>query len=165
MSLDDDQATADSILVDNWRLAHSTALAKTRVGLGVIVARVLNQDSPAELVGQRLKRFESIVAKLIRDRTRLGEMEDIAGCRSVLPKLELVRVRDYNECPHPGGYRALHLWCRRDGFKVEIQLRTTQDWAEAIEQWDTALSSDLKHEQGPEELLTFFRELVNYYWT
>lgn len=157
-------------------------LNKTRVGLGATVARVLGRASPAGLARQRLKRYESIVAKLIRDQTRLGEIEDIAGCRSVLPsldvvervherlleqagKLELVRVRDYNELPHPGGYRALHLWCRRDSFKVEIQLRTTrqQDWAEEVEQWDEALGLDLKHERGPEELLVFFRELADYY--
>lgn len=131
---------------------------------------------------QRLKRYESIVAKLVRDQTRLAEIQDIAGCRGILPgldavravheqlvervgKLELVRVRDYNDVPHPGGYRALHLWCRRDDFKVEIQLRTArqQQWAEAVEEWDKLPGLDLKHEQGPEELLVFFRELANYY--
>jgi ppGpp synthetase/RelA/SpoT-type nucleotidyltranferase len=131
---------------------------------------------------QRLKRYESIVAKVIRDQTRLGEIEDVAGCRSVLPdldaiervherllaqagKLELVRVRDYNEMPHSGGYRALHLWCRRDGFKVEIQLRTARqhDWAKLVERLDKSRRLDLKHERGPDELLAFFRELANYH--
>jgi ppGpp synthetase/RelA/SpoT-type nucleotidyltranferase len=80
-------------------------------------------------------------------------------------KLELVRVRDYNELPHRGGYRALHLWCRRDGLKVEIQLRTSRqhDWAEAVEECDAWLGMDLKHEQGPDELLVFFRELADYH--
>lgn len=180
--LDGYEAAADSLLVKTWRSAHSPALAKTRSGLGVIVARVLNRSSSAGLVAQRLKRYESIVAKLVRDQTRLAEIQDIAGCRGVLPgldavhaayeqlveqsgKLELVRVRDYNELPHPGGYRALHLWCRRDSFKVEIQLRTArqQYWAEAVEELDKLLGVDLKHERGPEELLVFFRELANYY--
>ncbi len=177
------QAAADAVLIKNWRCAHCPSLAKTRAGLGMVVARVLNRDSSVGLVTQRLKCYESIVATLVRDQTRLAEIEDIAGCRSVLPglravravhgqlveqagKLELVRVRDYNESPHRGGYRAVHLWCRRDGFTVEIQLRTSrqQDWANAVEEWDRLLDVDIKHERAPEELLSFFRELANYYW-
>jgi ppGpp synthetase/RelA/SpoT-type nucleotidyltranferase len=132
--LDGYQAAEDSLLIENWRVAHSPVLNKTRSGLAAIVARVLGRRSSAGVVTQRLKRYESIVAKVIRDQTRLGEIEDVAGCRGVLPdldavrrvherlvertrKLELVRVRDYNELPHPGGYRALHLWCRRDRFQ------------------------------------------------
>jgi ppGpp synthetase/RelA/SpoT-type nucleotidyltranferase len=180
--LDGYQSAEDSLLVKTWRVAHTPVLNKTRVGLGATVARVLGRASTAKLVSQRLKRYDSIVAKLIRAQTRLGEIEDIAGCRGVLPdldavrrvherlvertsKLELVRVRDYNEMPHPGGYRALHLWCRRDDFKVEIQLRTArqQDWAESVERLDKSHRLDLKHEKGPDELLVFFRELANYY--
>jgi ppGpp synthetase/RelA/SpoT-type nucleotidyltranferase len=135
-------------------------------------------------VTQRLKRFESIEAKLVRSQTRLGEMEDIAGCRTVLPgldsvarvheqlaqaarKLEVVTVRDYCERPHPGGYRALHLWCRRNGFKIEIQLRTNrqQRWAEMVEEWDSALRLDLKHEVGPDVVLNYFRLLADYYFS
>lgn len=182
LDLDGYQAVEDSLLVENWRLAHTRALNRTRAGVGAIVARVLGRPSSAGLVTQRLKRYESIVAKVVRDQTRLAEIADIAGCRSVLPDLdaiqrvhdrlvrqrgkqELVRVRDYNELPHPGGYRALHLWCRRDGFKVEIQLRTARqdDWAELVERIDRSHRLDLKHEKGPEELLAFFRELANYH--
>lgn len=144
--------------------------------------RVLKLDSQAGLVTQRLKRFESIVAKLVRDRSRLAEIEDIAGCRSVLPdrataervwqqldekaqKLEIVQVKNYNDMPHKGGYRALHLWCRRDGFKVEVQLRTArqQRWAELVEEWDSALGIDLKHEVAPDVILSYFRELADYF--
>ncbi|SDK64349.1 hypothetical protein SAMN04487820_110151 [Actinopolyspora mzabensis] len=67
------------------------------------------------MVTQRLKRIESIVGKLVRDKPRLGEIEDIAGCRAVLPDLNKVRdaseqlanarsltiskLRDYNSLP------------------------------------------------------------------
>src|SRR5690606_15347733 len=63
-----------------------------------------------------------------------------------------------------GGYRALHLWCRQDGFKVEVQLRTQrqQRWADTVEQFDTAFGTDLKHETGPEPLLRYLRELSRY---
>lgn len=67
--------------------------------------------------------------------------------------------------PHKGGYRALHLWCRRDGFKVEVQLRTArqQRWAELVEEWDSALGIDLKHEVAPDVILSYFRELADYF--
>ncbi|GAB3283119.1 RelA/SpoT domain-containing protein [Parasphingorhabdus pacifica] len=176
-----ERANEDVQLVNQWRSAHSVPLTRTRIGLGSIVMRVLDQGSQSGLVTQRLKRFESIVAKLIRDKSRLGEVEDIAGCRAVLPgresvtsvwaslanahKMKIERVKDYNENPHAGGYRALHLWCRRDGFKIEIQLRTAyqQNWAELIEEWDTTLGFDLKHEDAPVPVLTYFRELAAYY--
>lgn len=146
---------------------HSSSLAKTRNGLGTCVKRSLGRDSQAGLVVQRLKRYDSIVAKLVRDKARLSEIQDIAGCRAVLPDLRTVGVvaaciegarkmtvegvRDYNENPHAGGYRALHLWCRRDDFKVEVQLRTgrQQQWAELVEEWDTTLGTDIKHELAP----------------
>lgn len=143
--------------------------------------RIHDLDSQAGLVTQRLKRYTSIVAKLVREKPRLGEMEDIAGCRAVLPtliavdqvhrqlekayRLEIVTVRDYNAEPHSGGYRALHLWCRRDSFKVEVQLRTErqQQWAELVEEWDSSLGMDLKHEQAPDVVLVYFRELADYF--
>jgi ppGpp synthetase/RelA/SpoT-type nucleotidyltranferase len=179
--LDGEQAAEDALVVKRWRSAHSSALTTNRVGLGTIVMRVLDRESQAGLVTQRLKRFESIVAKLVRDKPRLGEIEDIAGCRAILPgrlvveqvwqqldrahKLEILQVRNYNESPHAGGYRALHLWCRRDDFKVEVQLRTAyqQQWAELVEEWDSALGMDLKHEKAPDVVLTYFRELADYF--
>lgn len=182
LELDGDKAAEDAALVKRWRSAHSGALTKTRTGLGAIVMRELERDSQAGLVTQRLKRYPSIVAKLVRDKPRLGEMEDIAGCRAVLPsldvvasvqrtlegatKLEIFQVRDYNNSPHTGGYRALHPWCRRDDFKVEIQLRTDrqQQWAELVEEWDVALGLDLKHERAPDPVLGYFSELADYFY-
>lgn len=181
VDLDGQQAADDIALIQSWRSAHSGPLTTTRIGLGYCVARVLGVTSQAGLVTQRLKRFDSIVSKLVRAQTRLGEMEDIAGCRAVLntldqvrevhrqlakaPRLEIVAVKDYVASPHAGGYRALHLWCKRDGFKIEIQLRSTrqQVWAEAVERWDLVTGYDLKHESGSEQALVYFRELANCY--
>lgn len=182
LELDGQQAAEDAQLVKRWRSAHSAALATTRGGLWTIVMKTLELDSQVGLVTQRLKRFESIVEKLVRDKSRLAEMEDIAGCRAVLAdldtvfavrqrlesarKLDVSQVRDYNAHPHPGGYRALHLWCRRDGFKVEVQLRTAnqQAWAETVEKWDSSLGLDVKHEVAPEPVLTYFREFADFFY-
>lgn len=176
LAFDPDQAARDVELVELWRTAHLAALRKTRTELAVIVSDALHGGWEPDSVTQRLKRLDSIVAKLVRDKPRLGEIEDIAGCRAVLPdrtsvervaeqlssttRLEIVRVRNYNERPHAGGYRALHLWSRHAGFKVEIQLRTTlqQFWAESLEEADRRLGIDLKHENAPQPVLTYFRE-------
>src|SRR5690606_39651794 len=49
-------------------------------------------------VVRRLKRWESIVAKLVRERSRLAEMEDTAGCRAILPtRQHVVRVKEHLE--------------------------------------------------------------------
>ncbi|GAB3437752.1 hypothetical protein GCM10027436_17940 [Actinophytocola sediminis] len=100
----------------------------------------LGLASQAGLVTQRLKRFESIVAKLVRSQTRLGEMEDIAGCRTVLPDLEAVA-------------------------RVHEQLaQAARKRAEMVEEWDSALRLDLKHETGPDVVLNYFRLLADYYF-
>lgn len=180
--LDGEQAATDTALVNQWRVAHTDALVKTRQLLGTVVSDALELDSSRDVVVQRLKTYKSVVRKLVRDRTRLAEIDDIAGCRAVLPNIrdvELVRidlerrarrmaierVRDYNATPHAGGYRALHLCCRRDGFKVEIQLRTfnQHEWAKMVEEWDDLLGLDIKHENAPAPVLTYFREWANYW--
>ncbi len=79
-------------------------------------------------VAYRLKRFETTVEKLRRHKSRLSSIEDIAGCRVVVPttrdkhellalvtrRWEVVRKRDYQAEPR-GGYRALHVVVRSHG--------------------------------------------------
>ena len=100
-------------------------------------------------VTDRLKRFETTIQKLRRQRTRLSSIEDIAGCRVVLPTwreqhelidrvrdgLEVVRERDYQLEPRHG-YRALHAVVRVREQPVEIQLRTELEdrWANFVDQ-------------------------------
>ncbi|MEU6132480.1 RelA/SpoT domain-containing protein [Saccharopolyspora sp. NPDC047091] len=181
LALDGELAAEDERIVRQWRALHSDCLTTTRNGLGVHVMRVLRRDSTAQLVTQRLKRYHSIVAKLVRDKPRLSEIQDIAGCRAVLPSPLLVRevvdrigtarkltveeVRDYEATPHSGGYRAVHVWCRRGDFKVEIQLRTDrqQQWAELVEEWDTTLGTDIKHESAPAPAIRYFRQLREHF--
>ncbi len=100
-------------------------------------------------VTDRLKRFETTIQKLRRQRTRLSSIEDIAGCRVVLPtwreqhelldrvrqEFEVVRERDYQIAPRHG-YRALHAVVRVREQPVEIQLRTELEdrWANFVDQ-------------------------------
>ena len=126
-------------------------------------------------VAERLKRQPRLVGKLIRfPNIRLTQMQDVAGCRAILPNLaavdevrrrierqksEIVKVNDYNATPRSSGYRAVHIVVRRDGALVEIQLRTTgqQRWAMLVEDLDAAYRFELKDETGPEGVLEYLR--------
>lgn len=80
------------------------------------------------LVGKRLKRMPSIIAKLRRfERMQLSQMQDLGGCRAVVPTIDLVlkltRLYEHRPCktaklmkkydyvaePKPDGYRGVHL--------------------------------------------------------
>lgn len=109
-------------------------------------------------ITQRLKRMETIVAKLTdyESRMSLSRMRDIAGVRLVVGTLsELrrlqaeivekrrrdgVKVIDYVSQPRTSGYRAVHLVCTYSSKgvarPVEVQLRTQamHAWADMVEQ-------------------------------
>jgi ppGpp synthetase/RelA/SpoT-type nucleotidyltranferase len=97
----------------------------------------------------RLKTVNTIVEKLRREKTRLAEMQDVAGVRIVIEGglieqdsrahdlirlFPTARVVDRRSRPSHG-YRALHLVPVVSGYPVEVQLRTRlQDlWAQAFE--------------------------------
>lgn len=161
-----------------WRSQFQGPLVSTDMSLRSAVATVTGIPWGRGVVKQRFKRQEQIVAKLVRSQTRLSKMEDIGGCRAILPDLASVRAvadrirhhaatvdvvaeDDYVERPRQGGYRALHLHCLRDGVPVEIQLRTRlqHEWAERVEQWDGSTGHDIKHESGPDEVVSAFRKM------
>ena len=115
-------------------------------------------------VTSRLKRFETTIEKLRRHKSRLSSIEDIAGCRVVLPtmrhqhelldrirrELDVVRERDYQANPR-GGYRALHAVVRAGGPLVEVQLRTDLEdqWANTVERLAGKLDPEIKYNDGP----------------
>ncbi len=129
------------------------------------------------IIAQRMKRLPRIVEKLIRyPNMRLSQMQDIGGCRAVLPSQDAVEevreglVRnwditvedDYVTQPRPTGYRAVHLIVQKDGVPIEVQLRTfgQQDWADEIERIDGLIPEALKDGDGPEEVLEYTRLLA-----
>jgi ppGpp synthetase/RelA/SpoT-type nucleotidyltranferase len=158
----------DTIL--RYRRAHENPLRKTTVGMRQFVSR----ESERVVVAQRLKRLPTIVGKLARQPSMaLTRMEDIGGCRAILGtrsevegvvgriqrNWEVVRLRDYVAAPKETGYRAVHVVVSRDGYKVEIQLRTPEQhrWAATVEQTGARLRIELKDGRGPEELVAYFR--------
>jgi GTP pyrophosphokinase len=106
----------------------------------------------------------------------LGNMQDIGGCRAVLPSLgELRRVEhrlkknrppigyaDYITNPRASGYRGVHVivtYADEHGElrAIEIQLRTPtmHQWAIVVERLSGRLQQDLKSGVGPPPLLTW----------
>jgi ppGpp synthetase/RelA/SpoT-type nucleotidyltranferase len=163
-------------VVSDFRSAHGYPLLKANVGLRSMVK---TEGCPV-LVSQRLKRLPRIVRKLGRmPGTNLARLEDVGGCRAVLPTIDdvrrvhrrlrrnwdgrngrsrIVRERDYIVEPKEMGYRAVHVVVERDSRRIEVQLRTErqQRWAEAIESVDARLAMTLKDGTGPPEMTEFF---------
>lgn len=140
-------------------------------------------DLEAE-VSQRLKRIDRIVQKLVRTKTRLTELQDIAGCRAVVEGREeqdrlvqrAVQVwhedlaakprlnpRDYVTAPRETGYRAVHLIVVKHGLPVEVQIRTglQHSWAMIVEGLEERTGEQLKDNEGSPTLLATLRELAD----
>ena len=113
--------------------------------------------------GGRLKRPESVIAKLERDpHIRLSRMQDIAGCRLVTDskaeqdevyallqtEFDIYRAYDIRQTPH-SGYRAAHVVIRSENRFVEVQVRTQnqREWARLSEQ-ATAYDTSVKYGGG-----------------
>lgn len=148
-------------VVEGFRAAHGEPMMIVAAQLRRLVAIV--SGGGAE-VGQRLKRMATILDKLDRQPTMaLSRMQDIAGCRAVVPTqatadsiVERLRAEpdrgllskswDYVAAPKPDGYRAKHLVAVADGFRVEVRVRTAAQhaWAELVESLDRELGSRAK---------------------
>ena len=173
-------------VVNNWRASHHRPLNTFYVSLNNRAKRTADDD----IVAQRLKRLESITAKLSAlSKMRLSQMQDIAGCRAVMPSIDAVRrleaiyraggishdlrsSKDYIAHPKVSGYRSVHLIfaykLRRpsvyEGHKVEIQIRTQWQhaWATAVEAAGTLTNQALKSSQGAAEWQRFFALMGSY---
>jgi len=125
------------------------------------------------------KTKESIIAKLRRGEVKqLSRMQDIAGCRIIVPNVpDQNRTLNSIHAVFPGatvvdrrtnprnGYRAVHLIPRNDGKPVEIQLRTELQhlWARLSELLADRRDSAIKYGGGPEAwrvLLTSLSETL-----
>ena len=146
-------------IINNWRASHSFPLNTFQNDL----RRKIHQLGADGIVGQRVKRLESIHAKFVANPTmRLIQMQDIGGCRGIMQSLSeltslvskykskssrfahtLKNEKDYISFPKPDGYRSYHLIYQYkghgptecyDNLHVEIQIRTQLQHA-----WATAV--------------------------
>lgn len=144
---------------------HDVALDVRRI--------TVTPSTEAALFGQRLKRMSRMIEKIALHSAGLERLQDVGGCRVVFPapdlltpiadafKAEFGVKQEYDYVLHPrsSGYRAIHLVHERNGRLIEIQLRSAKQhhWAEVVEKAEEITGFALKDEQGPRELLEYFR--------
>ena len=159
-------AEADLRALDDYRRSFAIAYE--------IVLNAVRQQVGLQPTGRVAKSTTSIVDKLRRESIRLSQMQDIAGCRVVLPDilaqndaiehlqhaLKHLTVVDRRSRPSHG-YRAVHLVVKSEGKLVEIQIRTVPQhlWAEISEKLADKFDPALKYGNGPELLQTQLDEL------
>ena len=110
-------------------------------------------------------------------------MQDIGGCRAVVSqpddafglaadlvdsriRHEMIRYKNYIECPRPSGYRGIHLVYAYDsernrrwqGLNIEVQIRSKLQhrWATAVETVGAFMGDGLKSSLGDANWLRFF---------
>lgn len=177
-----DAEKADALEILNWwRRAHAQPLRAVQSRLREDAL----QFSPSAKSVQRLKRTPSIINKLKNNPSMsLSRMQDIGGCRVILPtKVEVYRLHeflvsgqsktpkpvktlDYIKNPKDSGYKSLHdivrysiqSHCdgREHSIEIQIRTRTQHAWATAVEICGVFLGVDLKASKGSEGWLEFF---------
>jgi ppGpp synthetase/RelA/SpoT-type nucleotidyltranferase len=176
-------------ILDNWRAIHRYPMHIFKKRL----KRVSEKMDKDALAVQRLKRLPSILKKLQRKyygnkpTMKLSQMQDIAGCRAVMPNVELARKlykegyikgdlkhkkvneKDYITYPKEDGYRSIHLIYRYksdkkgkkeyNGLLVEVQIRSKLQhlWATAIETVDFFTRQAIKSSEGQKDWMDFFK--------
>jgi len=175
-------------VLSNWRAAHSYPMNVFEKRLRRSSVKV----SKKALSAQRLKRVPSIIKKLSREydgrkaTMKLTQVQDIAGCRAIMPTVRLARKlyhnyyikgdlkhkrvneKDYISSPKEDGYRSIHLVYRYDsdkggaiynGLLVEVQIRSKLQhiWATAVETVGFFTGQALKSNEGGDEWRDFFR--------
>lgn len=137
------------IIVQNWRTSHAFPLNSFQNSLRRRAQRV--EQNP--LIAQRLKRFSSLMEKLVREpKMKLTQMQDLGGCRAIMSDVDGVyrlfdlyqgslgssekkfKYYDYISNPKSDGYRSIHIVGRYsakhprhepwNGQRIEIQLRS-----------------------------------------
>ncbi|WP_116998432.1 RelA/SpoT domain-containing protein [Desertimonas flava] len=156
-------------IVEHYRRCHQYPLTKATMGMR---SSVQAEGIPVR-VSQRLKRLNTILDKLLREPSmKLSRMQDIGGCRAVVPTIRdlralqrrlegrsgYVRSVDYVATPRSSGYRGVHVIVAYDGRTIEMQLRTVvmHEWAIAVERFGQRFG-DLKSGAGPREVLDLLR--------
>ena len=155
----------DLEILDEFRRSHAGAYAE-------IIRRVRDYLDVAP-TGRPAKSTTSIIDKLQRERLRLTQMQDIAGCRlvvsdsylqsavaeSLMNHLESDGIKrtmvDRRESPSHG-YRAVHIVASWLDKHVEIQIRTELQhlWSELSEKLSDIFDHRIKYGGGAIEIQT-----------
>jgi hypothetical protein len=167
-------------IANNWRDSHAYPMRSIRHS----VIYYMGDIGVKGITAARLKRMQAIRRKLRRFKYSLQQLQDLGGCRVILPTISDVerlvrtvkeRIRqeiktedNYVLEPKVDGYRSHHLifsFSPRDpgkaaykGRRIELQVRTQlqHSWATAIEAVGLFRCEELKSNQGNREWLRLF---------
>lgn len=167
-------------IANNWRDAHAYPMRSIRLSVAWYM-RALQIEG---VTAARLKRMQAIRRKLRRLPLGLNKLQDLGGCRAILPTIEDVSLlvdvlknrtrhhlrseRNYITNPKDDGYRSHHLMFDYrgkgdakafDNRRVEVQIRTRMQhsWATAVEAVGLMRREDLKGHKGSEKWLRLFK--------
>jgi len=167
-------------IANSWRQAHAYPMHSLRRQLIWYMGHLGIEGVSAA----RLKRMPAIRRKLRRIGLGLNQLQDIGGCRAILPQIsdvdalvaalrdrsrhELRDEDDYITNPKRDGYRSYHLMFNYrgrgaakvfDDRRIEIQIRTRlqHSWATAVEAVGLFRSEDLKGGKGNPDWLRLFK--------
>lgn len=131
------------------------------------VITAIRNELALEPTGRPAKSTTSISEKLQRESIRLSQVQDIAGCRLIVPGIldqervvgllaglfEDAAIIDRRANPSHG-YRAVHVIVTRDEKLVEIQVRTSYQhvWAELSEKLADVFDPAIKYGGGRQSL-------------
>jgi len=155
----------DLVLLDGFRRSYSDAYEA--------VIAVIRTQLFLEPTGRPAKSTRSIIEKLRRESIRLSQMQDIAGCRFIVPDMvaqneavatlrdsgDLVHIDDRRSKPSHG-YRAVHVIVSSFGKPIEVQVRTMlqHTWAELSEKYSDVVDPGIKYGSGPEGVRTILTQ-------
>ena len=155
-----DAAADDLRMLDEFRFGFADAYEQ--------VISITKKVAQTEVTGRPAKSTAAIIEKLRRESTRLSQMQDIAGCRVLVPDIAtqdmltrslvcaLNDPRELDRRDKPShGYRAVHIVVSIAGRNVEIQIRTSlqQFWAALSEKISDSFGNDLKYGVGDPGIL------------
>ena len=149
----------DLRLLDQYRRSFTQAYE--------FVVGAIRKELGLEPTGRPSKTTTSISDKLRRESIRLTQIQDIAGCRLIVPDIntqesvvkslvglfEHTTIIDRRERPSHG-YRAVHVVVNQGGKLIEIQVRTSlqQLWAELSEKYADVVDPAIKYGGGDKEI-------------
>jgi Region found in RelA / SpoT proteins len=167
-------------IASNWRDSHAYPMRKVR---NLVYQKIRRLKQSGNTVA-RLKHMPSIRRKLRDQPWKLNQIQDLAGCRAILPTIDgvnaLIEALRRNSChvihredpyinsPKPDGYRCHHIVYKFQGVseeevfngrRVEIQVRTRlqHSWATAVETVGLFRQENMKGGLGNQDWLRLFK--------
>lgn len=156
----------DLQLLDSWRREYRPAY--------LLTVSALKSSFGFTVSGRPAKTTGAIREKLIRQKVRLSQMQDIAGCRVIVKNLSeqaaavqsltklFAKTRVYDRRANPShGYRAVHITAHVEGRPVEMQIRTELQhrWAELSQKLADVVDKRIKYGEGHPESLNILARL------